>query len=65
MTTPTGVQRPWRHLAIRCHPAGGGGGGRSRERAAEMRRVILRMDLGRPDGMNVADEMARDRSGEL
>lgn len=35
-----------------------------RERAALMRREILRMDLGRPDGINVADELARDRSGE-
>lgn len=35
-----------------------------RERAAEMRREILRMDLGQPDGINVADELARDRSGE-
>ncbi|MCW2934369.1 MAG: hypothetical protein JWM19_5331 [Actinomycetia bacterium] len=35
-----------------------------RERAAQMRRAILRMDLGTPDGVNVADELARDRSGE-
>ena len=35
-----------------------------RERAAQMRREILRMDLGQPDGINVADELARDRSGE-
>jgi hypothetical protein len=35
-----------------------------RERAAQMRREILRMDLGQPDGINVADEMARDRSDE-
>jgi predicted transcriptional regulator len=35
-----------------------------RERAAEMRREVLRMDLGQPDGINVADELARDRSGE-
>jgi Arc/MetJ-type ribon-helix-helix transcriptional regulator len=35
-----------------------------RERAAAMRREILRMDLGQPDGVNVADELARDRSGE-
>lgn len=35
-----------------------------RERAAQMRREILRMDLGQPDGVNVADEMARDRSDE-
>lgn len=34
------------------------------ERAAAMRREILQMDLGQPDGVNVADELARDRSGE-
>ncbi len=34
------------------------------ERAAQMRREILRMDLGQLDGINVADELARDRSGE-
>jgi predicted transcriptional regulator len=35
-----------------------------RERAARMRRDVLRMDLGESDGVNVADEMARDRAGE-
>ena len=35
-----------------------------RERAAQMRREVLQMDLGQPDGINVADELARDRSGE-
>jgi len=35
-----------------------------RERAAAMRREVLRMDLGQPDGINVAEELARDRSGE-
>jgi predicted transcriptional regulator len=35
-----------------------------RERAAQMRREILRMDLGQPDGVNVGEELARDRSGE-
>jgi predicted transcriptional regulator len=35
-----------------------------RERAAQMRREVLRMDLGQLDGVNVADELARDRSGE-
>ena len=35
-----------------------------RERAALMRREVLRMDLGEPDGVSVADELARDRSGE-
>jgi predicted transcriptional regulator len=35
-----------------------------RERAAQMRREVLRMELGEPDGINVADELARDRSSE-
>jgi predicted transcriptional regulator len=35
-----------------------------RERAARMRREVLRMDLGRPDGANVAEELSRDRAGE-
>ena len=35
-----------------------------RERAAQMRREILRIDLGESDRVNVADELARDRSGE-
>jgi hypothetical protein len=35
-----------------------------RERAAQMRREVLRMDLGQPDGVNIADELARDRSDE-
>ncbi len=35
-----------------------------RERAAQMRREILGMDLGQPDGVNVAEELAQDRSGE-
>ena len=35
-----------------------------RERAALMRGEGRRMDLGEPDGINVADELARDRSGE-
>ncbi len=35
-----------------------------RERAARMRREVLQMDLGQPDGINVADELIRDRSGE-
>ncbi len=34
------------------------------ERAADMRRAVLRMDLGEPDGVNVAEELARDRVGE-
>ncbi len=35
-----------------------------RERAARMRREVLAMDLGQPDGMNVAEELARDRAAE-
>ena len=35
-----------------------------RERAAQMRQAVLQMDLGEPDGVNIADELARDRSGE-
>jgi hypothetical protein len=35
-----------------------------RERAAEMRRNVLRTDLGGPDGVNVAEELARDRADE-
>jgi hypothetical protein len=37
---------------------------RRRERAAEMRRAVLRMDLGQPDGVNIAEELARDRASE-
>ncbi len=33
-----------------------------RERAAQMRRDVLRMGLGQPDGVNIAEELARDRS---
>jgi Arc/MetJ-type ribon-helix-helix transcriptional regulator len=35
-----------------------------RERAARMRREVLQMDLGASDGVNVADELARDRAAE-
>jgi predicted transcriptional regulator len=35
-----------------------------RERAARMRREVLQMDLGQPDGVNVAEELSRDRAGE-
>jgi Arc/MetJ-type ribon-helix-helix transcriptional regulator len=35
-----------------------------RERAAEMRRAILRAPLGEPDGINVADELSRSREEE-
>jgi Arc/MetJ-type ribon-helix-helix transcriptional regulator len=38
--------------------------GRRRERAAEMRQEVLRLDLGQPDGVNVAEELARDRAAE-
>jgi Arc/MetJ-type ribon-helix-helix transcriptional regulator len=37
---------------------------RRRERAAQLRREVLRLELGEPDEVNVADELARDRSGE-
>jgi Arc/MetJ-type ribon-helix-helix transcriptional regulator len=35
-----------------------------RERAADMRRALLQMDLGEPDGVNVADELSRARGDE-
>ena len=35
-----------------------------RERTAEMRRAVLRMDIGQPDGVNVADELASARGDE-
>jgi Arc/MetJ-type ribon-helix-helix transcriptional regulator len=35
-----------------------------RERAARMRREVLQMDIGEPDGVNVAEELARDRASE-
>jgi hypothetical protein len=35
-----------------------------RERAAQLRRAVLRMDLGEPDGVNVAAELARERGDE-
>jgi len=37
---------------------------RRHERASEMRRAALRMNLGQLDGINVAEELARDRAGE-
>lgn len=37
---------------------------RRHEHAAEMRQAVLRMDLGRPDGVNVAEELVRDRASE-
>ncbi|MFD8911132.1 hypothetical protein [Streptomyces sp. NPDC059575] len=35
-----------------------------RERAAAMRRAILRMPLGEPDGIEIAAEIARSREDE-
>ena len=35
-----------------------------RERAAQLRRAVLAMDIGEPDGMDVAAELARDRGAE-
>ena len=35
-----------------------------RERAAQMRRAVLQMDLGQPDDVNVAVALAHDRVGE-
>ena len=35
-----------------------------RERAAEMRRAVLRLPLGRQDGIDVAAELARARDEE-
>jgi len=35
-----------------------------RERAAEMRRAVLRLPLGPPDGTDVAAELARARDEE-
>jgi predicted transcriptional regulator len=34
------------------------------ERAAQLRRAVLAMDLGEPDGVDVAAELARDRGDE-
>ena len=35
-----------------------------RERAAQLRRAILAMDISEPDGVDVAAELARDRGDE-
>ncbi|HWD80623.1 MAG TPA: hypothetical protein VG497_17130 [Kribbella sp.] len=35
-----------------------------RERAAEMRRAVLRMPIGEPDGVDVGAELARERDGD-
>lgn len=35
-----------------------------KERAAAMRRAVLRMPLGEPDRIDIAAEIARDREGD-
>ena len=35
-----------------------------KERAAAMRRAVLRMPLGEPDGIDIAAEIARDREDD-
>jgi predicted transcriptional regulator len=35
-----------------------------KERAAALRRELLRMPLGEPDGVEVAAELAREREGD-
>ena len=35
-----------------------------RERATQLRRAVLGMDIGEPDGVDVAAELARDRGDE-
>ena len=35
-----------------------------RERATQLRRAVLAMDIGEPDGVDVAAELARDRGDE-
>jgi hypothetical protein len=35
-----------------------------REHAAQLRRAVLAMDIGEPDGTDVAAELARDRGDE-
>ncbi|MEV0403808.1 hypothetical protein [Actinoallomurus sp. NPDC050550] len=35
-----------------------------RERATEMRRAVLRMPLGEPDGINIAEELSAARDEE-
>ena len=39
-------------------------GAARRERAAEMRHAVLRMPLGEPDGINIADELSWSRQEE-
>ncbi|AYF76029.1 hypothetical protein D7D52_21760 [Nocardia yunnanensis] len=36
-----------------------------RERLADMQLAVLAMPLGEPDGVNLAEEIARERSGDL
>ena len=35
-----------------------------REHAVQLRRAVLAMDIGEPDGIDVATELARDRGDE-
>ena len=35
-----------------------------RERAADLVRAALRMPIGEPDGVVIADQLARERAGE-
>ncbi len=35
-----------------------------RERAAQLRRAVLAMEIGEPDGIDIAAELARDRGDE-
>ena len=55
------IARPSRSAAIR--QAGLEAAAR-RERAAEMRHAVLRMPLGEPDGINIADELSWSRQEE-
>jgi hypothetical protein len=38
--------------------------GADEQGTAEMRRAVLRMDLGQPDGVDVAEELAGDRAAQ-
>ena len=51
-------------LPIRAILAGRRSNSRGRRLVRNLRRAVLRMDLGQPDGVNVAEEVARDRTGE-
>ncbi|MGW0755077.1 hypothetical protein ACWD1Y_01030 [Streptomyces sp. NPDC002814] len=35
-----------------------------KERAVALRRAVLRMPIGEPDGINIGEEIARGREGE-